>query len=673
TPEAEPVAEDDPLAWMNQPTAEEESEEEPVAQSDTPDWLTEQGFAEETPEAEPAAEEDPMAWMHDMPVDENEEEEVAQSDMPDWLAAAHDEMAAQPEPAAEDEQALAWMTEDEQPAPAAAVTPTEAELPGEVTLVAEGQNAMSDEQQPAEDIIIKAQAAEGEALPLAEAHNEEFILGPVPPETLAEIQAQAAPLEGALEAISPLPLEPLDAVAAAPADDLPDLLVSPADATPAQPAPAEIAAEDTSLGWMDQGDAAPVAEVLPTADAQAPDWLSVSDDDEQRAAAEAVIPDWLSSYGEPDASAVAEQPVEAEVPDWMGGVSFGDEEAAVEEEAVAEAETPDWMSDMSFGDEEEAVEEEPVAEAETPDWLSEMSYETTAEAQPEPAAVDEDEEALDWMAELEEAASPSASAEGTGFDWMEPADESDAPLIAQGNTDWLTSVGISKQSAPAASTDFGDSLDWAQNADADTSSDMPGWLQEAQPTDSSSSEFDWANDLVDDTPTKPTMAGVEDFVPAGEELIPAPAENAPDWLNAMVPGLDVDPDAEEATPIEQEFVAEASGHRPHAAQEGGAPDRREFEWLTDIVDEETSAQPAAAPVVMPEQLPAAPEPKAPRMPRFSFSRLPAWLRRKSAAPAPAPAAAPVINNEEPEWLRDAEDTGDNSMDNDDVDLPDWLK
>ena len=77
------------------------------------------------------------------------------------------------------------------------------------------------------------------------------------------------------------------------------------------------------------------------------------------------------------------------------------------------------------------------------------------------------------------------------------------------------------------------------------------------------------------------------------------AEAAPDWLNAMVPGLDHDAD-EDTDSLVPEQSAESSG--------------KEFDWLSDIVDEETGEMQAVAP-----------EPMLPTAQRFDFSKPPVWL------------------------------------------------
>ncbi len=90
-----------------------------------------------------------------------------------------------------------------------------------------------------------------------------------------------------------------------------------------------------------------------------------------------------------------------------------------------------------------------------------------------------------------------------------------------------------------------------------------------------------------------------DFVEGEIELTEAAA--SPDWLNAMVPGLDAVQDA-----------ADDDDDDP-ARDESVAPSPKDFDWLNDIVDEETGEMEAVAPQF------------APPAPHFRFSRLPLWL------------------------------------------------
>ena len=138
-----------------------------------------------------------------------------------------------------------------------------------------------------------------------------------------------------------------------------------------------------------------------------------------------------------------------------------------------------------------------------------------------------------------------------------------------------------------------------------------------------------------------------------EETTPTPATNAPDWLNAMVPGLDVDYEAEEDAQVEEAFHELPS--QPRAVD--GAPSARssgDFGWLSEIVDEEFNKPPENLPPTPPPAAAAA-EPPPPPQPRFSFSRPPAWLRKlrgESAPPAPANTTTSdePIGEDLPDWL-----------------------
>src|SRR6185369_13475965 len=101
----------------------------------------------------------------------------------------------------------------------------------------------------------------------------------------------------------------------------------------------------------------------------------------------------------------------------------------------------------------------------------------------------------------------------------------------------------------------------------ETTADTQDWLtamndasQKTATNGENSDTYQW-----DDGP-------VEESMPAS----PAPASNAPDWLNAMVPGLDVDYDAPEDEPVETEYLPtnRAASPKPASTKEGKA--RPEF-------------------------------------------------------------------------------------------------
>jgi tetratricopeptide (TPR) repeat protein len=90
------------------------------------------------------------------------------------------------------------------------------------------------------------------------------------------------------------------------------------------------------------------------------------------------------------------------------------------------------------------------------------------------------------------------------------------------------------------------------------------------------------------------------------------AENAPDWLNALVPGLDVDFEAAEDEPVESEFLA-PEPEQVIGVEEG---DTSEFAWVDEIIALETReavGETALAPNTGFGQ------------PRFKFSRQPLWF------------------------------------------------
>jgi hypothetical protein len=120
-------------------------------------------------------------------------------------------------------------------------------------------------------------------------------------------------------------------------------------------------------------------------------------------------------------------------------------------------------------------------------------------------------------------------------------------------------------------------------------------------------------------------AAFADASQGAETVVPTPAENAPDWLNAMVPGLDVDYTASEETAAE-----------PMPAPSEIDVSGREFAWLSEVVAAETV--------------------EADR-PRYVFSRPPAWMDRLTpliqldAAQDDAFPDWPTNEDDVPDWLR----------------------
>jgi hypothetical protein len=154
--------------------------------------------------------------------------------------------------------------------------------------------------------------------------------------------------------------------------------------------------------------------------------------------------------------------------------------------------------------------------------------------------------------------------------------------------------------------------------------DVPDWLSAINDSKATATNNDAGNW---DTNAE------QDSLPAA----PAPATNAPDWLNAMVPGLDVDYDAPEDAPVETEFMPTNKAAAPRALKDKDAKVRPEFGWLLDIVSEES------------QQVTVVADKTALR--RFVFSQLPTWLRKPTE--------------------KSDDSSGENEADN--VDIPPWLQ
>jgi hypothetical protein len=286
-------------------------------------------------------------------------------------------------------------------------------------------------------------------------------------------------------------------------------------------------------------------------------------------------PDWLAEL-QPDAVTAAD-------------VSDFDLDAEPEAETELVSDTPDWLAELQPDAAIDAVSDfdldaEPEAEAElvsdTPDWLAELQPESEF-------SVEEEAEAA--------LAAASESSENA-FGWSDNrASAEDEPALEE-TPEWLRT--LSEESADEA---LEEPLTEAELEMAESE-----LIAEADPVSMLESEF-------------------EDEIAA-----PVAAENAPDWLNAMVPGLDVDYEARE------EEIADDS------AAVGSS--RRDYEWVVALVENEAAQ-------IETEMA----------YPRFVFTRQPVWL----APPAPQ---TEEQDDGLPEWPTDQEKDGDQNDD-----MPEWLR
>ena len=671
---SEPGADDEQFEWLSAEPDEPEAAE-PASTAATPDWLA--GAAQTSPlraEMLDNLDDSPLAdwpgggegepeWLTQLAggteQEPGSEPETGAADSFDWIAGveAGSEGAAEAVPD--------WLAGDAQAS-------SLADLEGEAGAAASWAGSAEDEPEWLTQLAGDAEpagAAEAEAEPVAA--------------DIPDWLAQAAPLaaaEAAFEAEEEAVADE-DAFAweaeAAPLTDMPEWLAEAAPPAGEAAAEAEPVAADIPE-WL--AGAAPLASVGAAFEAEEE---AAADEDafawEAEAEPQADMPEWLAEAAPPAGEAAAEaEPAAADIPEWLAeaapqasvGAAFeAEEEAAADEDAFAweaeaapladmpveevepadtaqlgelpEADVQPWDEGASEAiplaergiDAWEAEEE--VAEAhaadESPEWLQAIApaaASSLADAEPdylfEPARSE-----FGWLEEISEG-EPSASAEEALLAG-EPAAAAEAPAVEQ--IDWLTTdeEEPAEPYAPAEAEPAAAEADWfTGEAEAEPVAAEEAFY-EGEPAAPAYDETDWlASDDTED-------AELERMYAAAHR--PPPADNAPEWLNNMVPGLELDYEAQEDAPVESAFVEQPA---PAAG--------RDFDWLNRIVDEETGP-------MMAVNVPAA----VPRQPRFVFTRRqPAWLLTALA----------ILEKSEPEAAPEPSepDSGD-----DDFELPDWLR
>lgn len=677
-PDDEPIADASPAAdtpdWLSEMQPDEAAEPEPVM--DTPDWLSEM-----QPDDEPVADVSPTAetpdWLSEMQPDETAEPEPVM-DTPDWLSEMQpdDEPVADVSPTADTPD---WLSE---------MQPDEAAEYAE----ASGQSSDSDfevlpppEQEVMSDVpewvasIAPTSAAFDHDEPATEWQDE------MPYEEEAgEPEVMGAAAGSGFEWMS----EESDQPESELSSDSPDWLeeMRPAEET----AVSSVEADDGGFEWMSSGE-----EAISPAESgieDMPSWLS-----EAAPITEPITdgklpsdtPDWLDEAAMNAEAAFEVMNQDDDTPDWSS--ALGDQA-----EPAPEGEVPDWLNDIRSEDE---AEPEPADDGGF-EWMS-------AEADDSPASSGI-EDMPDWLSEDQPGGDPVADIEleANTPEWLQEIRTADeAPSASEGNLEWMSEAGGEEDEAISA-TGIEDMPDWLSEAqptaeqttmldedayaweddlaETEASQDLPDWVNNIQSQQSEtvsqpddvpmSSEFSWIDDInapaeeedshVPETVMEADDSAADDFdfdaieevdpeaeyaetIEEGESAAPVPASNAPDWLNAMVPGLDVDYDAPEDEPIEQSFI-EAEASQPAARVEQIAPvrNRREFDWLSQIVEEETNQM--------------SPVEDTGRLRRFIFSKQPVWLRKPTERRDPLPESSSTSST-------------DDDFDFDDVDLPPWLQ
>ena len=332
------------------------------------------------------------------------------------------------------------------------------------------------------------------------------------------------------------------------------------------------------------------AQAAPMPLQQIPDWLTYDEDD--IALSEPIVP-----FGEP-APYIVVAPVP---PPATSRVVTHEEPTAFsfampqQADAVEEYdESIDESSSLGFATYQQAdVVEEPTIEDDAPFAFGFATYQ-----QPDPVEED-NQEALHSF----------------GFATYQQPDP-----VEEDNQEALHSFGLAPDEADTTPTDddlFG--FLYEEEADHDQ------LVEDQEPNDA---HMNWDNVALDDLQPD-ALLSEDDLYSALDEVTTLyvdetpelePIADIPDWLDAMVPGLDFNINEADDAPIETAFL-EVEQRAPIITlpiEQPAQPTPYDFQWLVDIVEEET---------VNIEQ------PK--RRPRFIFSRPPLWLRRQQTPNAPS--------------------------------------
>ncbi len=609
-------------------------EETPAESAEMPDWLSGLGinytqpetlptFAAEEPEAAAEPESSPeiptlaQADWGDEQADD-EQQPLAQPAMPDWMSALDPQTAVSMSTVTDE-------PEDEDAAVPADVPDWMASMkPEEASDTPDWMSGIEPDAEP--DVPMPAGVADWMASLEPEETSSDSALewldsSASAPQPDVETPAAIKPPGTAemLDWISDLtPAETPDnslfnelgnEVIDTPLADVPPAAVSAEPALPVAGSAADWmsslepeAADDSSLQWLEGETPEPAAE-LPSSQPNASsfDWVNdLSGRDEP----ESALDDWMASTPSSLSEiAAAEQPpvtdfewlsaarqdadnlepqgddepeVDISEPAASGGFNWPSDNDSASSETVGEADVPDWLQELN------PAEEAPAAQAEPSfSWLDIGSSEPTA--QPETAS-----EMPDWLSDM----SPEADTEAE-------------PAASVEEIDWLS--GIGKPSSAAAE---------AEPVEAASQFDYAA---------ASSSLFDPVEEDAMDVATADRPAPAVTQLLDGDFELPAassesvvaehvPAENAPDWLNAMVPGVDLD-----YAPAEDEALEPAEAEPVSPTQP--------YDWLIEIAEEET--QPASESQTLQESEPVAAQMDA--KPKFAFSKLPSWLRKDNAA------------------------------------------
>ncbi|MGB7339173.1 MAG: hypothetical protein WBC91_09800, partial [Phototrophicaceae bacterium] len=243
---------------------------------------------------------------------------------------------------------------------------------------------------------------------------------------------------------------------------------------------------------------------------------------------------------------------------------------------------------------------------------------------------DEQEDDGNWLSDV-------GVTEEDESDFEEYQDDYDLNVSTKGMSEMLDSIRTTRDD------DFEATLDDM----GDFEDDEPEWLKATgefiQPIDETDDEdADWfieVDDAHDDEEMEEARPRAENAFELseakaaaeraeqshfGEDTQQADADNAPDWLNAMVPGLDLDFEAEDEGHLDEGFDERTNTLRERGINESEIINS-DFDWLQDIVEEETGMM-EAVDVDDDHSTPPPPPIGMPQRQMFVFSSPPMWAR-----------------------------------------------
>ncbi|RMF81011.1 MAG: tetratricopeptide repeat protein [Chloroflexi bacterium] len=421
------------------------------------------------------------------------------------------------------------------------------------------------------------------------------------------------------------------------------------------------------------------------------DWLNEITDNTEDARQALEDTDWMAEMSlDPDEdAAMAALPTDDEQDDGDTGDDFdwGDTDDTVDSGVT---DRPSWLEELEQGNGgDDAGHIADAADDSGGDWMSEIEADTgdyqdkTPQTNefPQPTgskgtkilSMPEDtNEATEPLSEAMDApsedAAPDVYSPATTADYLSENDDSSwlNELEAQGtfndsdefatqadaiDDDWLSGITAAQSESTAFEVDDGgdsSEFDWLQDiSDSDADHEV-----ESAPEISVEEALDWMSDEPElDEEAAIDFDTLASMSNADEETSLTPADNAPDWLNAMVPGLDLDYEASEDAPIEQEYIEEVEAEAPINLLDEEPPvegSTEEFDWLLNVIDEETGPQRSVDTTA--------------KQYRFVFEKDPAWLQQAHQKAEQAPPAIKPLRV----------DTIDTSRDDDSPDFDDDL-